>query len=204
MRAFLRWRFHWPLHCLCALTLAACSPEPLRWGAVLPGDRLAGDSPRDRVKVSAGEVGTVESPTGSNRGVRVDEYNRTCGLVGEPWCASFARWTFWQVGTTNGVPGAWSPEWGRLAAVPGAAVRRGDVGLVWFPSLGRYAHVCAAVEEVRTRGTSAIEVVTVEGNTNPDGGREGYGVFRRVRRVDSLAFVRLPDAEKTANPERNR
>lgn len=52
---------------------------------------------------------------------------------------------------------------------------------IWFPELGRVAH-CGIV--VRVQGDM---VYSVEGNTNPNGGREGYGVFEKVRHRRSIA-----------------
>jgi len=46
---------------------------------------------------------------------------------------------------------------------------------LYFPSLKRIAHV-GFVERIRGK-----YCVTIEGNTNPEGSREGGGVFRRMR-----------------------
>ena len=45
------------------------------------------------VNTARGEIGVKESPMGSNRGKRIEEYqeNRP-DLRGEPWCASFVSW----------------------------------------------------------------------------------------------------------------
>lgn len=51
----------------------------------------------------------------------------------------------------------------------------GDVFLIWFPKLGRPAHI-GFVERWGNR-----TVITVEGNTNDNGSREGDGVYRKRR-----------------------
>lgn len=139
------------------------------------------------VKVAASQVGVLEVPRGTNRGPQVDAYNLTCGkdMLGAPWCASFTRWCMWQIDIRS-VPGAWSPSWYEAKRkIQPNEVKAGDQGLIYFQTLGRYAHVVAAVETVRRR-----EVTTIEGNSNAEGGRDGFGVFRRVRATDSLTFVR--------------
>ena len=52
---------------------------------------------------------------------------------------------------------------------------KGLVFGIYFPELKRIGH-CGFVEMVRGEW-----VQTIEGNTSPDGGREGIGVFRRLR-----------------------
>ena len=53
----------------------------------------------------------------------------------------------------------------------------GDVFLLYYPALKRYAHT-GFVLEVRDNGAC----VTIEGNTNDGGSRDGWGVFTRTRR----------------------
>jgi hypothetical protein len=54
----------------------------------------------------------------------------------------------------------------------------GAVFLLWRPKLNRFAHTGLVVDQVSSGWR------TIEGNTNPNGGREGYGVFERVRQFD--------------------
>lgn len=126
-----------------------------------------------------------EQPIGSNRGPLIDQFNRGAGVpLGSPWCASVADWGY----KKNGLPGrgAYSPSWYSAARViPRDRVRPGDMALVWFPNKGRWAHVIAIVETVRTK-----DVVCLEGNTNSQGSREGHGFFRRIRSKSSVTFVR--------------
>lgn len=52
------------------------------------------DGPRPSWVVTArSQIGVVEVPKGSNRGARVEAYQRTVGIPpGSPWCAAFTRW----------------------------------------------------------------------------------------------------------------
>lgn len=130
-------------------------------------------------------VGMQEKPIGSNRGALIDKMNLGAGAsLGDPWCAAVADWGQ----KKNGLPGkgAYSPSWySKARAVPVSRVQVGDIALVWFPAKGRYAHTIACIEQVRAR-----DVVTLEGNTNSQGSREGHGFFRRVRPKDGLTYVR--------------
>lgn len=193
MRAFLLRLICGSLCCVLPVGCRQAQPDPLPASPLLASSRPQERSLASRlVFVASREVGTLEEPLNSNRGARVDQYNLTCGrdMLGAPWCASFTRWCFWQVGVTN-VPGAYSPDWFRKdRKVLSENVRPGDQGLIWFSSLGRYAHTIAAVESVRLRGSQPVEVIDIEGNSNEAGGREGIGVFRRTRSVDTVTFVR--------------
>jgi hypothetical protein len=154
----------------------------------------------DRVlSIARAEVGVRE--VGQNGGKRVGEYLAYTGIkVPAPYCASFVSWCFGQAGYK--VPRtAWSPALfpkermvnlltlsphkGDFAAQLSASlqVSRGERGAIvpglvfgtYFPELKRIGH-CGFVEEVRGEW-----VQTIEGNTGPEGSREGIGVFRRLR-----------------------
>lgn len=44
---------------------------------------------RKAVTLALHYVGTTESPPGSNRGVRVDHWERNFGMLAQPWCGAF-------------------------------------------------------------------------------------------------------------------
>lgn len=135
-------------------------------------------------------VGVKEKPLGSNRGPEVDAYNRAAGTdLGSPWCASVTHWGYAQ----HGLParGAYSPSWfAKAKVIPRGHVQPGDIGLIWFPSKGRYAHTIACIESVRRSGGVVREVVSLEGNTNAQGSREGDQFARRIRDAGTITFVR--------------
>ena len=135
----------------------------------------------DVLAVAIHEIGTVEEG-GQNRGRRVEEYlAATHAGPGLPWCAAFVAWT----GLHSGVPWPLAPVPGCMSLYADAKAKglvrdrpeTGAVFLLWFPRLGRYAHTGFLERSGDQPGTWH----TIEGNTNPAGGREGYGVFRRVR-----------------------
>lgn len=133
-------------------------------------------------------MGTHE--TGYNSGPRVDLYLRASGnRPGEYWCSAFVTWVFLQ----NAV---------RVPRDPGAArnyfrngptllyqrgalgkleiAQPGDVVGYYYGNLGRIGHI-GFIEQVKDNC-----LITVEGNTGEDGGRNGDGVYRKRRMKRSI------------------
>jgi hypothetical protein len=145
------------------------------------------------LKTAAAEVGAMEEPPGSNRGPRVDQYLKAVGL--DPaagsfsWCAAFVYWCFKQsalgigrpnpVVRTAGVMDHWRrAEQGgarRLVADDATAdPSRIHPGMIFVIETGGGFGHTGLVE-----GIEGGHLITVEGNTNDGGSREGVGVFRR-------------------------
>lgn len=57
---------------------------------------------RDIVAIACSQVGVVETPPGSNRGVAIDGYLRPTGLSAVPWCAAFVCWVLREAGCLGG------------------------------------------------------------------------------------------------------
>jgi hypothetical protein len=132
--------------------------------------------------VAAATEGATENPTNSNGGPYVQRVLKRTGLgPGLPWCAAYVA----DVGVIA-LQERWPlPKTASCAALGEHAARAGileekpqvgDVFLVHYPSLGRFAHT-GFVTAVRADG----KIETIEGNTNDGGSRDGWGVFRRVR-----------------------
>ena len=124
------------------------------------------------VKIAESQIG-VRELTGRNDGVAVKQYLNSVGLdEGFAWCAAFVSWVHDQAGVT-GAKSAWSPSWlPRDRLVKNA--KPGDVFGIYFSSKKRIAHV--GIIEVPGATT-----ITIEGNTNEAGSREGDGVYRKRR-----------------------
>ena len=107
-----------------------------------------------------------------------------------PWCAAFVSWVYHQAG--YGAPRtAWSPALfprSRQIQQP----EKGAVFGIYSKNLGRIAH-CGLVEKVQHDW-----IISIEGNTNRSGSREGDGVYRKWRHRRAIsAFARwLPEHEK--------
>lgn len=138
-------------------------------------------------------LGVLEEPKLSNRGVCIDYWIRECGLdpkLGLPWCAAFvgqmgrqALGASWPIPRTASCAAIARWTGGVLLTDP----RAGDLFLIWEADLNpaRYGHV-GIVTEVGLR-----DFGTIEGNTNPGGSRDGFGVFARRRPLGgSTRFVR--------------
>lgn len=128
--------------------------------------------------IARSQIGVVEA-TGLNDGKQVETYLRYTGnQKGDPWCASFVSWVFGQAGYAQPKT-AWSPSLfpiGRQVAQPAPARVFG----IYFADLGRIAH-CGLVEKQHNSW-----LTTIEGNTNAIGGREGDGVYRKLRHVKTI------------------
>ena len=154
----------------------------------------AGSLRAEVLKVAAAEVGVREIPLGSNTGPRVNQYLDAVGVApGQPWCMAFVFWCFKQAaaarGVSNPVPrnGSVIHCWQLAQSQPGTNVVPAEKanadpslvlpGMVFFIDTGaEHGHAGFVVDVVV--GT----LVTIEGNTNSAGLREGIGVFQRSSR----------------------
>lgn len=128
------------------------------------------------------QVGTREA-TGKNDGENVEQYLASTNLdKGYAWCASFVNWclTSCHIPTKNS---AWSPSWFPDSKViynrhtsKTETPRTGDVFGIYFSNKKRIAHMGF----IHHWGKGSY-VITVEGNTNDYGSREGDGVYVKRR-----------------------
>ena len=158
---------------------------------VCNGTFSQGNNVREKVAATyLSQIGVKEA-TGNNDGPQVEAYLAVTGFTaGAPWCAAFVAWTY----TTNDVPNpksAWSPAWfpeskviySRDVSSTGTIPQRGDVFGIYYGSLGRIAHVGF----VHQWGDNIV--ITVEGNTNDDGSREGNRVAMKRRPARTIYKV---------------
>lgn len=184
----------------------------LTWGALFGGASLpamgqGGALAQAALDVAVAEIGVMEDPPGSNRGRRVEEYLASVGLGGgHPWCAAFvffaARAAAERTGLSNplprtagvldmwrrsGVAGLPRLTAGQAAAQPGLVT----TGMVFIMDFGAGKGHTGFV-----RSREGGRLVTVEGNSNNGGSREGTGVFELRRRslngAGMLGFIGLP------------
>lgn len=149
------------------------------------------------VKVATAEIG-VSEVNGSNCGPRVNEYKAATWLPADkpwPWCAAFVCWVVREAAAQAGVPftktfqrprtaGAWDFENWSLAQDDSTNTKkphRNDIqsgDIVVF----KFSHIGFAVSAPDKDGN----VMTIEGNTDGAGSREGGSVLRKKRRVDQI------------------
>ena len=128
-----------------------------------------------------------EQPRDSNRSVEIDYWLEQVGVPAAlPWCAAFV-WNVgrqalgtarWPLPRTASCVALWT--WAAKLSTPLTSTpAAGDVFLLWESGLtpARFGHT-GFVTAVNADGS----IATIEGNTNPGGSRDGYGVFERSRR----------------------
>ena len=135
--------------------------------------------------IARGEIGVSEQG-GNNRGQRVEEYQRAAnGRAGEAWCASFVSWCFVKACEAMGQPNPMTPSRGALRvwhqAPPATKSKTPTIGSIFVIDHGKGKGHVGFVESV-----TRTHIVTVEGNTNDGGSREGDKVLRRSRRLSEV------------------
>ena len=129
------------------------------------------------------QVGVKEK--GTNSGKMVTKYLRSVGLgSGYAWCAAFIGYVYQEADISYSGT-AWSPSWfpekrvvyKRNIGKDSLIAAHGDVFGIYFRSKQRIAHVGF----VDVNSPESKYIITVEGNTNDTGSREGDGVYRKYR-----------------------
>ena len=152
------------------------------------------------ISIYSAEVG-IREQSGRNDGKRVEEYLAYAGLSkGNPWCAAFVCWALGKAGIENPRSGyspalfpkskvVWRRSGGKSAikclttASCLTLPQPGDVFGIYFPEKGRIAHA-GFVDSWKGNF-----LITVEGNTNLAGSREGDGVYRKRRLIGAVDRV---------------
>ena len=137
-----------------------------------------------------------------NRGPRVDEYQIRTGLKLRPgadgfaWCACFLYWCFdeaaGQLGRRNpviktaGCQDHWNRarEAGIAQVTPARATNNPELvkpGMIFIMAFGQGAGHTGIVESVQ-----GGFIKTIEGNSNTEGSRDGFGVFSLTRKINSI------------------
>ncbi|MFD2961626.1 MULTISPECIES: hypothetical protein [Olivibacter] len=132
----------------------------------------------------------VRELSGKNDGIEVEKYLKYVGLGrGYAWCAAFTCWVYGQAEVIN-PRSAWSPSmfpdgnvvYQKNLKNKQAIPQTGDTFGIWFNNLKRVAHV-GFIDDWQ----QGSYIVTVEGNTNDIGSRDGDGVYRK-RRLKSQIY----------------
>lgn len=151
-------------------------------------------SAEDILAIARREVGTCESPAGSNR-VKYNTwfYGRAVSGSAYPWCCVFVCWVFAQAGAgalirmTGGCTTLMNWYRARSRLVSPEEMRPGDLVFYQFDS-DAYADHVGIVESVGKTNFTAIE-----GNTSATSNDNGGKVMRRTRRKSLVMAVARPD-----------
>lgn len=171
------------LLCICFLLIGA---NTLYAGTVEDHPQTHVEILKDKVVATyTAQIGVKET-LGKNDSPEIREYLKVTNFnTPQPWCAALVAYCF----TVNDVPNpksAWSPAWFPQHKLVNLKVKqpdRADVFGVYYNNMGRIAHV-GFVDRWPRDGDYFI---TVEGNTNDNGSREGDGVYKK-RRLKRTAY----------------
>ncbi len=159
------------------------------------------------IDILAGEVGKTEK--GENTGPDIIKYQRATTLAGTgwAWCAAFVCWGIREWTKDKEVQEAlkltdkklaeWLPKTAAAFGFHGWAERNGL--LVMDDNPRHVLHTgdlmtfdMSHIGVVTTDDSAAGLVYTIEGNTNAVGGRDGQGVWKKVRRrSEAFKFIRI-------------
>jgi CHAP domain len=175
---------------------------PMTWGSLFTASRSIPANTSiatAALNVAIGELGVREQPLGSNRGPKVDQYQIEAGLGsgGYYWCMAFIYWCFKTAATNTGATNPFPKTagcldaWNRVRNIaPNRLISRSRAisdpslvkpGAVFILDYGSGMGHTGIVR--RNRGGALI---TVEGNSNSNGSRNGLGVFELDRRSVTL------------------
>jgi hypothetical protein len=140
---------------------------------------------RDQVEETYLSYVGVRELTGHNDGQEVEAYLQSTGLgKGYAWCAAYVNYCLISCDVETPKGAAWSPNWfpeNKIVYKRGNDLnynpRKGDVFGIYFSNKHRIAHV-GFIHYWRQGDDYAV---TVEGNTNNAGSREGDGVYKKRR-----------------------
>lgn len=148
----------------------------------------------EAVKVAISQIGVMEKPVGSNKGPEVNVYLKSVGLdPGYYWCAAFLYWCFKKAADdtdiqnplvkTAGCLNHWNNTKGKkiLAAKAAANPSLLQPGCIFIIDHGGGLGHTGIIERI-----NGGFMHTIEGNSNDNGSSNGIGVFRVVRKINSV------------------
>lgn len=178
----------------------------ITWAALFGDDRVPSAATTDDrflakvLEIAAAEEqrGVREDPIGSNRGRDVEAYLASVGLPGgNSWCGAFVYWCSAEAARALGCADPLVKTGGCLAhwnGAPGKGARR----LVAADAVADPSRVRPGMIFIMDHGggfghTGLVErvaggtITTLEGNANKTGSREGMGVFRLTRKINTIS-----------------
>lgn len=148
-------------------------------------DRYGGGAVKVALDFAASQIGVTEHPAGSNRGPKIDDWEKACGVHAAPWCGCFANACV----VAGGLPSDF-----RLRYCPAieALAKNGESGWLWTKTpqpgdLVLYGASIASHVGIVESIFNGRDQSTIEGNTsNGPGGSQSNGgcVARRHRHED--------------------
>jgi hypothetical protein len=151
---------------------------------------MTSDIAKKALETAITQIGQEEKPRGSNWGKPVSDYLASVGInFPASWCMAFVHWNFnraaYAMGVNNPLPrsGGVLTAW-HMAGPVHKIYRDYQPGDIFIQDHGHGLGHTGIIESIE--GDIAH---TIEGNTNDTGGREGYEVCRRTRKITSFIGV---------------
>ena len=154
------------------------------------------------LSIAQAEIGTSESPPGSNR-IKYNTwyYGQEVSGKAYPWCMVFIQWCFAQAEVSELLPLRTASCGALMRAAQAAGLwitkdfRPGDVVIYDFPGGGPTDH-CGIVESF-AKG----KIVSIEGNTGAGNDANGGQVQRRTRDITLAVGAVRPQYEQEYKPD---
>jgi hypothetical protein len=145
------------------------------------------DLPQATIDFARTQVGVEEEPRGSNSSPIIDGYLRNVDLPpGKAWCAAFVSFCVdrgaFDIATTSTL----KPSGGALKLYfknPHLAIPHPEPNTIGVQDHGKGLGHVFFITDVQGGMCS-----TLEGNTDPQGGREGYTVAERTRATSTIDY----------------
>lgn len=146
------------------------------------------------LSVAVSQLGYTELPAGSNWGKHVEKYLASVGInFAAPWCMAFVYWCVQEASKESGIAnpliktGGVLHQWNKIdKAYKVKTPQPGDIFIMDYgKGLGHTGFVTKVTDD---------RILTIEGNSNDEGSREGYEVCRKPggRKISSCkGFIRL-------------
>jgi len=147
---------------------------------------------KDKIlQIAISQLGIQENPKGSNWGQDVAKYLSSVNInFPASWCMAFVYWCYRQASIelgqinplfrTGGVLSQWNKTNTKFRRTQ---PQKGDIFIMDFG--GGLGHTGMVLE------VKGDKIVTIEGNSNDEGSREGFEVCKRERSIKSIkGFIR--------------
>jgi hypothetical protein len=150
-------------------------------GHRLPDRHLLTSSAQEKVLSIARSQLYVRESGKNNFGMEIRKYLAYTHLPqGNPYCAAFISWVFFKAGYQQPRT-AWSPDLFPTAKQVKAPLPADLLG-IYSTAKKRVVH-CGIVENQQNDW-----IISIEGNTNPDGSSDGNGNYRKWRHKRTIRY----------------
>ena len=135
------------------------------------------------LEIANTQVGLEEEPRGSNWGPHVQKYLKSVGISFKAsWCMAFVYWCVKQAYPTENKlikTGGVLAQWNKTPKDKRSF--KPSIGSIFIMDFGKGLGHTGFVY-----GIEGDFILTIEGNSNDEGSREGYEVCKRKRKISTI------------------